>query len=82
MAESVDLSLATRPNNPDAVPNLIDEISALSKNLGAGGEETRHELFLKARTLVQSISTPRELMLQHTWADVSHLSLRLLPTRS
>lgn len=74
MAELVDLSLATRPNNADALPQLIEQISELSKNLQAGGEETRHELFLKARSLVQAISTPRELMVQHTWADVGYPS--------
>ncbi|KAF5007202.1 hypothetical protein FDECE_6464 [Fusarium decemcellulare] len=69
MAETVDLSLATRANNLQAVPNLVEDIKVLSKNLEAGSENVRHELFLKARSLVQSLQTPRELMLQHTWAD-------------
>ncbi|RSL54104.1 hypothetical protein CEP54_010059 [Fusarium duplospermum] len=69
MRKPVDLSLATRPSNPDAVPQLIEEMGDLSKNLQAGDEEARHELFLKARSLIQAVSTPRELMVQHTWAD-------------
>ncbi|KAF4462492.1 S-adenosyl-L-methionine-dependent methyltransferase [Fusarium albosuccineum] len=69
MAETVDLSLATRTNNLQAVPDLVKDIDTLSKNLDTGGENARHELFLKARSLVQSLQTPCELMLQHTWAD-------------
>ncbi|KAK7429787.1 hypothetical protein QQZ08_003632 [Neonectria magnoliae] len=69
MAQTVDLASATRPSNPDAVSQLIENINVLHKNLEAGGEETRHELLIKARSLVQSLQTPREIMLQHTWAD-------------
>lgn len=71
MAQAVDLSVATRPSDPETVLRLVEDINALSKNLTDGGESTRHELFIKARSLVQSLQTPRELMLQHTWADVS-----------
>ncbi|KAJ3530134.1 hypothetical protein NM208_g9459 [Fusarium decemcellulare] len=69
MAQTVDLSLATRANNLQAVPTLVEDINTLSKSLESDDENVRHELFLKARSLVQSLQTPRELMLQHTWAD-------------
>ncbi|KPM45247.1 hypothetical protein AK830_g1290 [Neonectria ditissima] len=69
MAQTVDLASATRPSDIEAVPQLIEEINALQKNLDVGGEETRHEMLIKARSLVQSLQTPREIMLQHTWAD-------------
>lgn len=34
-----------------------------------GDEEMRHQLVVKTRRLLQSLLTPREQMLQHTWAD-------------
>lgn len=71
MAQSIDLSIATQPNNLGDVPRLIEELGALQRSLEAGGNDARHDMFLKARSLVQSLSTPRELMVQHTWADVS-----------
>lgn len=70
MSQEVDLSLATRPSDLDAVPDLIQEINSLQSSLKHGDEETRHKLAIKARSLLQSLLTPREQMLQHTWADV------------
>ncbi|KAK1638873.1 S-adenosyl-L-methionine-dependent methyltransferase [Colletotrichum phormii] len=57
MAEDLDLSLATRPSDYTA------------KKLVEGDEETRHELVIKTRSLLKSLQTPREQMVQHTWAD-------------
>jgi hypothetical protein len=71
MVDLVDLSLATRPSDIDAVTGLIQELSELQKGLKYGGENTRHDMLAKARTLVHSLQTPREIMIQHTWADVS-----------
>lgn len=71
MTESLDLSLATRPSNLTAVGGLIQDINDLQKKLVEGDEETRHELVIKTRSLLQSLQTPREQMVQHTWADVS-----------
>lgn len=70
MSQTVDLSLATRPSDPNAVPGLIADINALQGDLKEGDEETRHKLVIKTRSLLQSLLTPREQMLQHTWADV------------
>lgn len=72
MPQEVDLSLATRPSDLDAVPGLIEKINRLQGSLKNGDEETRHKLAIKARGLLQSLLTPREQMLQHTWADVRH----------
>ncbi|OIW28763.1 S-adenosyl-L-methionine-dependent methyltransferase [Coniochaeta ligniaria NRRL 30616] len=69
MSQTVDLSLATRASDPDAVPGLIKDINNLHSSLKEGDEETRHKLAIKARSLLQSLLTPREQMLQHTWAD-------------
>lgn len=71
MTENLDLSLATRPSNLTAVDGLILDINDLQKKLVEGDEETRHELVIKTRSLLQSLQTPREQMVQHTWADVS-----------
>ncbi|KAM0271257.1 hypothetical protein ACHAPA_002863 [Fusarium lateritium] len=69
MADLVDLSLATRPSDIDAVAGLIQQLSELQKGLENGGENTRHDMLIKARSLVHSLQTPREITIQHTWAD-------------
>ncbi|MBE3044539.1 hypothetical protein IMZ48_18620 [Candidatus Bathyarchaeota archaeon] len=77
MSQTADLALATRPGNADAVPRIIEEINALQGHLKDGGEAIRHELVIKARSLVQALQTPREQMLQHNWADVCNYYLTL-----
>ncbi|KAF6834854.1 hypothetical protein CMUS01_06008 [Colletotrichum musicola] len=69
ITEPLDLSVATRASNPDDVSGLIQDINDLHAVFKDGGEETRHELILKTRNLLHSLQTPRELMVQHTWAD-------------
>ncbi|KAI1039420.1 hypothetical protein LB505_002641 [Fusarium chuoi] len=69
MAEPVDLSFATRPGNIDAAGDLIQELSILQRDLNHGDENIRQAMLVKARTLVHSLQTPREIMVQHTWAD-------------
>ncbi|KAK1777700.1 S-adenosyl-L-methionine-dependent methyltransferase [Copromyces sp. CBS 386.78] len=69
MSSTVDLSLATRPSDADAVPGLIKDLNALDGNWKEGDEETRYKMIVKARSLLQSLMTPRELTVQHTWAD-------------
>ena len=72
MAQPDVFAMATRPSNADAVPRLIEDINALQGRLKDGDEGTRHELVKRARSLAQSLQTPREQMLQHIWADVCH----------
>ncbi|KAF6819265.1 hypothetical protein CPLU01_13068 [Colletotrichum plurivorum] len=69
MTEPLDLSVATRASDPDAVSGLIQDINDLHAGFKDGEEEIRHELILKTRSLLHSLQTPRELMVQHTWAD-------------
>ncbi|KAM0471099.1 hypothetical protein ACHAP7_009216 [Fusarium lateritium] len=69
MADLVDLSLATRPGDIDTVAGLIKQLSELQTGLENGGENARHDMLVKARNLVHSLQTPREIMIQHTWAD-------------
>ncbi|QGI97181.1 hypothetical protein CEK26_010250 [Fusarium fujikuroi] len=68
MAEPVDLSFATRPGNIDAPGDLLQELSIIQRDLVHGDENIRQTMLVKARTLVHSLQTPREIMVQHTWA--------------
>ncbi|KAF4126002.1 O-methyltransferase [Geosmithia morbida] len=69
MSSKVDISDAVRPNNLDGVPDLIESITAMAKDLKPDDSETRHRLFIKARDLALSLQTPRETMLEHQMAD-------------
>lgn len=66
----IDVSIAISPNNIDAVPDLVKEINASAEALATDGDAARHELIIKARSLVQALETPRETMVKHTWAQV------------
>jgi len=67
----VDVAIATAPNDIKAVPKLLGDITAGVDALASGGDEARHDLLVKARTLVQALETPRETMVKHCWAQVS-----------
>lgn len=67
---AVDVAIAIQPNNAEAVPDLLKQITAGVSALETGGDEARHDLLIKARTLVQSLETPRETMVKHCWAQV------------
>lgn len=67
---SVDESIATEPNNIEAVPTLLKEITQdfdifTTSNVG------RQDLLAKCRSLVQALETPRETMIYHCWAQAS-----------
>ena len=66
----VDISVATNPNDIDSVPRIIKELVAGVGNLSEGGDAARHDLLLRARSLVQALETPRETMIKHCWAQV------------
>lgn len=65
----VDVSVALAPNDIDAVPRLLEEITAGVAALKTGGDLARHELAIKARAMVQALETPRETMIKHCWAQ-------------
>lgn len=67
---AVDISIVTTPNNINAVSSLLDELRKGHEALPAKGDEGRKDLLLLARTLVQSLETPRETMAKHCWAQV------------
>ncbi len=74
----VSISIATSPNDIDAVPDLISKLSTGAANLATGGNEARHQLLITARTLVQALETPRETMIKHCWAQVGSVRIRMV----
>lgn len=68
----VDVSVAINPNNLEAVPGLVEEINEGVKSLAKGGHEARHEVIVKARSLMLALEAPRETMIKHCWAQVRH----------
>jgi hypothetical protein len=70
----VDVAIAISPNDIGAVPNLLQQITTGVDALSAGGDEARHDLLVKARTLVQALETPRETMVKHTWAQTGAIA--------
>lgn len=70
MADTVDFSIAVRPNDFDAVPGIVKGIVEKANALSPGDETARHALLIQARSLVQALETPRETMTKHTWAQV------------
>lgn len=69
------LSVAVSPNDADAVPALLEDITNgvhRWRKLRGGADEikyaqARHDLLLEARTLVQALETPRETMSKTPW---------------
>ncbi|KAK1973862.1 hypothetical protein LZ30DRAFT_814830 [Colletotrichum cereale] len=57
-----------------AIPDLLEKITAGVSNLSTGGDEARHELLIKARTMVQALETPRETMVKHCWGQIGALA--------
>lgn len=70
MADAVDFSIAVRPNDIGAVPEIVKGIVDKASALSPGDETARHALLIQARSLVQALETPRETMTKHTWAQV------------
>lgn len=69
-ADEEDVSIALKAANIDAVPSLIKDINSLSDSLDSDDSDARLKLMAKAKSLWQSLETPRETMLRHTWAEV------------
>ncbi|KAK4033599.1 Demethylsterigmatocystin 6-O-methyltransferase [Parachaetomium inaequale] len=71
--EPVDISVALRPNDPERVPSLIEDISVAGNALNHDESAGRLRLLEKARDLVRALETPRETMIKHLWAQPSCL---------
>ncbi|KAJ5814445.1 uncharacterized protein N7503_001195 [Penicillium pulvis] len=65
-----DLSIATEPNDIEAVPTLLREITE-AYDAFTTSNAGRDDLLAKCRTLVQALETPRETMIYHCWAHAS-----------
>lgn len=66
-----DVSIALNATNADGVPDLIKEITALGETFDKEDSDARLKLMAKAKSLWQSLETPRETMLRHCWAEAS-----------
>lgn len=71
-ASPINVSIAAQPNDVNAVAGLVKELQAGVDGLTAGGDAARHDLLIKARTLMQALETPRETMVKHCWGQVSN----------
>jgi hypothetical protein len=69
----VEVSIALRPNDPERVPGLIQDIAATGDALKPDDGASRLQLLEKARDLVRALETPRETMIKHCWAEPSCL---------
>ncbi|KAH8661162.1 S-adenosyl-L-methionine-dependent methyltransferase [Ilyonectria robusta] len=67
----IDISIASSPCDIGVVPSLLDDISALGKNLSGDDRDSRLALLEKARSLVRALETPRETMLKHCGAQTA-----------
>ncbi|KAH8671506.1 O-methyltransferase-domain-containing protein [Xylariales sp. PMI_506] len=72
--ELVDISIAVRPNDIDAVPSILDRMADGVKKLNAESDTAREELLSDARLMVKALETPRETMVKHCWAQLTALA--------
>jgi hypothetical protein len=69
------LEVAVSANDVEAVSDSIQSIQSLGKTFTSTDDISRRELLAEARRLVRALETPRETMIKHNWAQVSHDSL-------
>jgi hypothetical protein len=77
-SSTIDLSIAGRPNNPEALPALLQDLTLGVNALTLGGPVDREDLLTKCRFLLRALETPRETMVNHLWAQVEYLSVTRL----
>ena len=66
----VDIGIAVRACNPDAIPRILGELLAFRESPSVEKDDTRLAMLVHARALVRALETPRETMIQHNWAQV------------
>ncbi|KAJ5782046.1 O-methyltransferase family 2 [Penicillium paradoxum] len=69
-----DLLMAASPNNINAVPHLLTEITNDINSLANGTDEDRKDVLVKCRALVKALETPRETMVDHCWGQIGAIS--------
>ncbi|KAF2875904.1 S-adenosyl-L-methionine-dependent methyltransferase [Massariosphaeria phaeospora] len=65
----IDIGIALRPCDSDAVPEILKNISSFGKSPSLDNDNARLGLLAKARDLVRALETPRETMIKHCWAQ-------------
>lgn len=71
---SISIESAVTPANIDAIPKLLHEVASAGDSFNRIGNDSlvaRLELLAKARELARALETPREVMIQQVWAQVS-----------
>lgn len=68
---TVDISVASSPSDLDEAPKLLSEIAEDVKRLGTDSDGIRKAAIYKCRQLFLALSTPREIMADHCWGQVS-----------
>jgi hypothetical protein len=74
MALPIGFETAINPSNVHAIPKLLADVASAGNTLSEAGYASlvsRLELLAKARELVHALETPREIMIQHVWAQAS-----------
>jgi hypothetical protein len=66
----VDIGIALRANDPNAIPEILKDISSFIDTPVLEKDTDRLALLAKARDLVRALETPRETMIKHCWAQV------------
>lgn len=66
----LDIGIAIRPCNPDAIPGLLKQLSSFGGTPPVERDDTRLSMLTSARALVRALETPRETMIKHNWAQV------------
>ncbi|KAI9367783.1 O-methyltransferase [Aspergillus egyptiacus] len=66
----VDISIASRPTNADEALTLLKDITEDVKHLSSDTGEIRKNAISKCRSLLQALSTPREIMVDHCWGQI------------
>lgn len=61
--------MATSPNSPDKIPDLLHQIASLGTDL-AEDPQARVKLLEAARSLTFAVETPREAAIRHCWSQV------------
>ncbi|PYI00143.1 S-adenosyl-L-methionine-dependent methyltransferase [Aspergillus ellipticus CBS 707.79] len=62
--------IATSPNAPDAVPDLIDQIAS-SRSISLEDPQARLRLRDAARSLANALETPQEAILRYCWSEAT-----------
>lgn len=67
----LNASVAVCANNPSAVPHVLRELSAFGASPSVENDDVRLGILHRARTLVAALETPREMMINDSWVQVS-----------